>query len=90
MGHFALGFQALFRVWTDDAFASQVGKWLGNHPTGEENTPAAPAATAPAPVLQAEPLPRAPREPRAAVTPNIKAPAAPPPPPPPRPPATMP
>ena len=70
MGHLVLGFRALLRVWTDAAFASQVGRWLGEHPTAGE--PA--AAPLPAPVRQAQPLPRHPRSPH--TTPNIKLPAA--------------
>ncbi len=69
MGHFALGFRALFRIWTDDAFASQVGRWLGDHPAGAAPTP----APIPAPVLQAEPLALHPRVPH----PAAKAPALP-------------
>ena len=69
MGHFVLGCKALFRVWTDDAFASQVGRWLGNHPAGAE-----PAATPPppTPVLQAVPLPRQPRTPHPSAAPAAK------------------
>ena len=69
MGHFVLGCKAFFRVWTDDAFASQVGRWLGNHPAGAE-----PAATPPppAPVLRALPLPRQPRTPHLAAAPASK------------------
>ena len=73
MGHFVLGFKALFRVWTDDAFASQVGRWLGSHPAGTEPAPAPPP---PAPVLQAAvPLPRQPRTPHPAPAPAAKLPA---------------
>ena len=78
MGHFVLGFKALFRVWTDDAFASQVGRWLGSHPAGVEPAAAAPAAAAPAPapVPQAVvPLPRQPRTPHPTSVPATKLPA---------------
>ena len=62
MGHFALGWKALFRVWNDNAFASQVGKWLGEHPAG---MPADAAPTAPATARQpAEHVPLHPRPPR--------------------------
>ena len=81
MGHFVLGFKALFRVWTDDAFALQVGRWLESGPVHP-----APAATParPAPSVQAAaPLPRFPRMQPSAGTPasrpstEIPAPAAP-------------
>ena len=72
MGHFVLGFKALFRVWTDDAFASQVGRWLGSHPAGAEPASAPPL---PAPVLQAAvPLPRQPRTPHPTSAPAAKLP----------------
>ena len=74
MGHFVLGCKALFRVWTDDAFASQVGRWLGNHPAGAETAAAPPP---PAPVLQAVPLPRQPRTPHPSAVPASKPPTEP-------------
>ena len=69
MGHFVLGCKAFFRVWTDDAFASQVGRWLGNHPAAAKTTVPPPPPT---PVLRAVPLPRQPRTPHPSAAPASK------------------
>jgi Domain of unknown function (DUF2760) len=54
MGNFALGFKALFRIWSDAAFAENVQQLLEGKPQ-----PAAPApAVASPPVPEITPLPK--------------------------------
>ena len=50
MRRFALGWKALFRVWTNHAFASQVGRWLEASQAAGASPAAAPS---PAPARQA-------------------------------------